>query len=321
MSDQSTSNGEYVPLKAIQVDAAWNTRAVFSPVSVKELADSIRDLGLLQPLVVQRDGDTYRLVAGFRRYHAIKWWLKWEYVHVWITESDGRSVNLAENLERKQLTILDEAQAVGRLRGGLASIAKRLGKSTIWVNTRLKLLKLPKPVKLLAAAGALTEADIRHLATVSQPTKAARELVRKRQHIGKMAKPKPSAKIRHITEFVNAILNLEHLANATTGEERAKAQSAARALSWACGWSDTCYDAKELLVWDKVIRRVTADTRTWALVESYKRDLKTARLQNVSLRLKLRRLGVELSPGHARPLSRTRKQKRKSHHSPLVKNG
>lgn len=100
-------------------------------------------MGLLSPLVVDEHGV---LVAGFRRYHAIKYILGWQEVPVVITQNGKPGLtNLMENLERRQLSFYEEAQALRRLFAGVefSTIAETLSMSPTWVRRRMRFWELP----------------------------------------------------------------------------------------------------------------------------------------------------------------------------------
>ncbi len=143
--------------------------------TVSDLVKSIRDAGVLfQPICVvpyTRLGTNfkYRLVAGFRRYTAIKF-LQWETIPATIlngmTEEDILFTNVTENLDRKDLNILDEARAIRRyveLGYDAQSIGKKFGRGYQWAHVRIVLLSLPEGVQKQAAAGLITAKEIETL--------------------------------------------------------------------------------------------------------------------------------------------------------------
>ena len=113
-----------IPVAAIYYDAAFNCRGEFTLQSVKELADSIAQAGrLICPVAVQpwteEPGCEYRLIVGHRRFRAVTAFLKWTempaYICEGLSEHEARMLNLAENLQRKTLNILEEARAIQNL--------------------------------------------------------------------------------------------------------------------------------------------------------------------------------------------------------------
>lgn len=162
-------------------------RRVFSDAELSELVDSIRENGLLQPLVVRPAPDAperYQLVAGERRFRAlIK--LGWEEAPVVVREADDETLlvlALVENLQREALNPLEEAEGyqalADRFEMKQADIAKSVGKDRSTVANMLRLLKLPLSVRKLVEDGSLTQGHARALLAVEDPVRAG-ELARK----------------------------------------------------------------------------------------------------------------------------------------------
>jgi ParB/RepB/Spo0J family partition protein len=160
---------ESIPADKIYYDMDFNCRDEFTPQSVKELADSITEVGrLMYPLLVQpwkKQGYDYRLIAGFRRYKAITTFLKWPAIPCIVCENltphSARLLNITENLARKNLNLWEEARAVHQLYpngGKLQEIATALKQTTTWVRLRMKLWTMPEAVQRKAAAGLLSQA-------------------------------------------------------------------------------------------------------------------------------------------------------------------
>ena len=150
----------------------WNCRRQkLAPIDVQTIVESIRENGLMQPIVVRpynKDGYDWMAVVGHRRLYACKI-LKWTHIPGTVkelTEDQARSLNLIENLERKDLNMYQEALAVQwyRDRGlQLREVAKRVGQSTGWVSTRYEILDLDPEIQLEVAAGFLTQDQIKQL--------------------------------------------------------------------------------------------------------------------------------------------------------------
>lgn len=144
-----------VDIDLIEVSGA-NPRKDIKGESFKELKDSIREHGIIEPLVVRPKGEKFELVAGERRLTAAKE-LKLEKVPVSIRELDdhtARVLMLLENLQREDLEPLEEAAAIEELLkdtgdGGMTQqeLAKKLGKSQPWVANRIRLLKAPAELR------------------------------------------------------------------------------------------------------------------------------------------------------------------------------
>jgi len=130
----------------------WNPRKNFNKDALDELKKSIKEHGILEPLVVRPHNGSYQLVAGERRYRAAKE-LGLEKVPVVVQHLDDRSVKeimLLENLQREDLSPLEEAEALQvLLQDGTTQeeLGKKLGKSQAWIANRVRLLQAPDELK------------------------------------------------------------------------------------------------------------------------------------------------------------------------------
>ena len=152
-----------IPVATI-VPNQYQPRKVFDQTEIQELAQTISEHGLLQPIVVRefRPGE-YEIIAGERRFRAVKL-LEWEKIPAIVEKmSDAESASLAliENLQRAQLSPVEEAQAYKQLMEfnnlTQAALAKGMGKSQSFVANKLRLLKLIKPVQNAILDGRITE--------------------------------------------------------------------------------------------------------------------------------------------------------------------
>ena len=156
-----------VPVGAIRPNP-HQPRNFMDPVALEELAASIREHGVLQPLLVTRAAEAgYVLVAGERRWRAAQL-AGLQDVPVVLTDTadaDLLIVALVENLQRQDLSPLEEAHAYARLieRFGLSQdqLAKRMGRSRVAVTNALRLLQLPTPILLSLAAAEISEGHAR----------------------------------------------------------------------------------------------------------------------------------------------------------------
>lgn len=171
-----------IPTDSILVDHEFNCRGEISPTDCVDLAQDIERQGLMQPIVVslfseedkKKYNKTYRLLAGFRRWVAVSKVLKRDIILALIrkeelSETDARILNLAENLKRKELNIVQEAKAIENLyRLGLseALVSERLGMPRGWVQIRFMLLKLPTDIQSEVRAGTVNQSEIRQLYTI-----------------------------------------------------------------------------------------------------------------------------------------------------------
>lgn len=132
----------------------YQPRKVFEPAKIEELAVTIDEHGLLQPIVVRKaEEGRYEIIAGERRFRAVKS-LGWSVIPAIVREMDDdttAALALIENLQREQLSPIEEAEAYDRLLAmkGLTqdALAKSLGKSQSTIANKLRLLKLPNDVK------------------------------------------------------------------------------------------------------------------------------------------------------------------------------
>ena len=145
-------------------------RRVFDPEKINELAASIAQYGLLQPITVQQfERNTYQLVAGERRLLACRQ-LQMEEIPAIVTQmkkEDSAALALIENIQRCSLNYFEEAQAIENLMEMLGVtqqvIAKRLGKTQSTVANKLRLLKYPPKLQERLLQGGLTERHARAL--------------------------------------------------------------------------------------------------------------------------------------------------------------
>jgi ParB family chromosome partitioning protein len=144
-------------------------RKVFMREDIEELAASIRDNGLIQPITVRRVGEEYELVAGERRTMAFRELGETSIPAIVEDFSDQQSAVLAliENLQRKDLNCFEEAYGISRLldESGISQqeIARRLGKAQSTIANKLRLLKFPAAVQKRLMNASLTERHARAL--------------------------------------------------------------------------------------------------------------------------------------------------------------
>ncbi len=170
---------EELPTSAIRPNARQPRRS-FPEAGIKELAASIREVGILQPLVVRSTEGGFELIAGERRLRAAKE-AGLDRVPVLIRQAeDNESVELAlvENLQREDLNPLETAAAYQALMGGFGltkdQLAHRLGKSRAAVSNTLRLVQLPDRIRTLLADGKLTEGHARALLGLETEEQMAR---------------------------------------------------------------------------------------------------------------------------------------------------
>jgi len=150
-------------------------RKVFDNHKLKELADSIKEQGVIQPVLVRRDGKGYRLIAGERRWRAAQLAGLKEVPAVVreVTEAQAFEMALVENLQRSDLNPVEEAEGYKRLMEeyGLTQelAAQKVGKDRSTVANSLRLLVLPEEVKDMLGQGVLDMGHARALLGLSKP--------------------------------------------------------------------------------------------------------------------------------------------------------
>ncbi len=154
-----------------QIDAGHRQpRKRFADAGLTELAESIKSAGILQPILVTKNGTRYRILAGERRFRAARLAGLSEIpvlVRDGLEDRDHLLLALVENIQREDLTPLEEADAYRQLRDELGmtqeDIAQRVGKDRATIANTLRLLKLPATVKAALEEGQLTAGHARAL--------------------------------------------------------------------------------------------------------------------------------------------------------------
>lgn len=150
----------------------FQPRTIFDEEKIDELARTIHTHGVIQPIVVRSTlNDQYEIIAGERRFRAMKK-LQWQQVPAIVrvmNDKETASVALIENLQREELTAIEEAVAYQKLLElhGLTqeALAQRLGKGQSTVANKLRLLKLPQPVQQAILERQITERHARAIIT------------------------------------------------------------------------------------------------------------------------------------------------------------
>ena len=150
-----------VPVEKLR-PGRFQPRRVFDQTAIEDLVESVREKGILQPILVRThpdDVDSYEIIAGERRWRAAQAASLHE-VPVILRELSDREaleVALVENLQRQDLSPLEEAEGYHRLMEDFShtqeQLAKTVGKSRSHVANMMRLLNLPEPVKQMMDAG------------------------------------------------------------------------------------------------------------------------------------------------------------------------
>jgi ParB family transcriptional regulator, chromosome partitioning protein len=157
-----------LPLESICRDAN-QPRKVFDEDKIRGLADSIRAQGVIQPVLVRREGSGYRLIAGERRWRAAQLAGLRELPAIVREASDGEALELAlvENLQRTDLNPIEEAEGYRRLMRAFSftqeQVSQRVGRDRSSVANALRLLGLPESVRDMLEQGTLSMGHARAL--------------------------------------------------------------------------------------------------------------------------------------------------------------
>jgi len=258
-----------IPLDELDFDNERNCRIQILPISVKEMADSILEHGLQQPIKVcpKNEDGKHIVVMGYRRCHAHRRLVReghtqFSTIKAIIDPEAGNDtkkfkvLNLTENLHRQNLNMLEEARALVWFREqgmNRAQIAYAVGMGEGWVQVRLMLLELPEEIQIEAAIGWLKEHVIRQLHTiykkqgklaVYEACKTAKEAKQRGEKIRLIKKKRDpmrtrkasEAEIREMRDKIYNELGPEvYNDEAVKGSCFAYSQMAIRALAWAIG--------------------------------------------------------------------------------------
>ena len=161
-----------IPVESIRPNP-YQPRKTFDKEKLKELSESIKKHGIIQPLVVRKKGLNYELVAGERRLRAARL-AKLQTVPVLVREYDEkqmRELSLVENIQRHDLNPLEEAKAIQELMKQCsytqAQAAERLGRSRAAVANLLRMLNLPEELQAMIADEKVTAGQMRPLSALT----------------------------------------------------------------------------------------------------------------------------------------------------------
>ena len=181
---ESASGTKRLPLEFIIANRA-NPRREFDPAQLEELTSSIREKGVMQPLLVRptKDPNIFEIIAGERRWRAAQKAGLHEIPVIIRDVDDKEALELAiiENVQRVDLNPLEEAQGYGQLIDQFdytqQDLAQVIGKSRSHVANTLRLLRLPQDVRDMLSRGELTAGHARTLITADDPAGLARRIV------------------------------------------------------------------------------------------------------------------------------------------------
>lgn len=197
-------------------------RTVFDETALQELADSLKAVGVVQPVVVRHQGDHYQIIAGERRWRAAKLAGLKTLPAIIRQADDAESLELAliENISREDLNPIDTARAYACLQEDFGStqeeLAGRLGRSRSAIANTLRLLELPDEVQNLLEEGKLTEGHGRALLSLADRSRqrqmAARVVarglsVRQTEELVKKEKNPPKARLPRVAPMGQELMD------------------------------------------------------------------------------------------------------------------
>ena len=180
-SEEVPGGVRQVPISQVIASRA-NPRREFDAEHLEELANSVREKGVMQPLLVRPHGDQFEIIAGERRWRAAQKAGLHE-VPVIVREVDDKEaleLAIIENVQRVDLNPLEEAQGYGQLIDQFSytqqDLAQVIGKSRSHVANTMRLLRLPEDVRGMLARGELTAGHARTLITADDPSGLAKRI-------------------------------------------------------------------------------------------------------------------------------------------------
>ncbi|CAM3100868.1 ParB/RepB/Spo0J family partition protein [Staphylococcus argensis] len=171
IAQQADEKVQSIPIQKIKPNP-YQPRKTFDEAKLNDLADSIRQHGILQPIVLSESVQGYYIVVGERRYRAsqLAGLTEMPAIVKALTETDMMELAIIENLQREDLNAMEEAESYQKLMDDLhitqQDVAKRLSKSRPYVANMLRLLNLPKSVADMVRTGEISGGHGRTLLAV-----------------------------------------------------------------------------------------------------------------------------------------------------------
>ncbi|MDU7924559.1 MAG: ParB/RepB/Spo0J family partition protein [Staphylococcus epidermidis] len=194
---------QFIALELIRPNP-YQPRKTFEEERLNDLASSIQQHGILQPIVLRQTVQGYYIVVGERRFRASKLAGLTEMPAIIKELSDEDMMELAiiENLQREDLNAIEEAESYKKMMTDLnitqQEVARRLGKSRPYIANMLRLLQLPKNVAQMVQHGALSSAHGRTLLTLKDASKIKKTAKQAAQE---------SWSVRYLEEYVNGLVS------------------------------------------------------------------------------------------------------------------
>jgi ParB family chromosome partitioning protein len=218
-----------IPLTEIRSNP-YQPRKEFDEQSLREFADSIKEHGVIQPIIVRKVGDKYEIIAGERRFRASQLAGKATIPALVrnIDDKEAAKIALLENLQRKDLTPIEEANAYKNLMEccdyELPDVSRLIGKSESYIRNMLRLTSLPTSVQNLVEQGELSASHARTIAVAENPEALAHKIVAEKLSVSDTERlvksaPRATASRKHITKTIDAktVQDIEKKISSTLG--------------------------------------------------------------------------------------------------------
>lgn len=216
-----------IPVWQIETNR-YQPRLEFNEESLKELAESIREHGLIQPITVRKEGEGYEIIAGERRFRACKMIGYYEVPCVVMSADEMQTAQMAlvENIQRENLSAIEEAKAYVEIMRQVGctqeELAQKMGKSQSTIANKIRLLNLPESIQEAVNERMITERHARAILSAKQEDqkKVFDQIVKKGMNVSqsehyikslylyeKKQEPKPQNKgvVRHVRIAFNTI--------------------------------------------------------------------------------------------------------------------
>ena len=209
LQTDANSTKVYIPLTKI-VPNPFQPRKSFNEDKLAELASSIKERGVITPILVRKIDDKYEIVAGERRYRAsIKVGLK--EIPAIIEVFDDRQMSeiaLIENIQREDLSAIEEAQAYVNIQNHYhytqATLAKKVGKSRSYIANVVRLLSLPQEVKEMLFKNELSVGHVRALVGLEEKKAVflAKEIKKENLNVREVERMVKKAKVNKVSPYI-----------------------------------------------------------------------------------------------------------------------
>lgn len=194
---------QFIELELIRPNP-YQPRKTFEEERLNDLASSIQQHGILQPIVLRQTVQGYYIVVGERRFRASKLagLIEVPAIIKELSDEDMMELAIIENLQREDLNAIEEAESYKKMMTDLnitqQEVARRLGKSRPYIANMLRLLQLPKNVAQMVQHGALSSAHGRTLLTLKDASKIKKTAKQAAQE---------SWSVRYLEEYVNGLVS------------------------------------------------------------------------------------------------------------------